>query len=255
MYHFNPGGNRSGREFLEQCVAIEADSAEAHTALYYCNITDYMERWVGDRKASFERALTHARRAIECAPNDSATHAAYAECAMFRAAFDDAEAHAQRAVELNPNNPIALTTASDVQRALGKMQAAFELAESARRLDPYHPWVGWVLGTVYLSVGRYQDAIDLLRSMPNPVDEISGFIAACYELQGDHDNAVAAMQTYLDLARKNMVSMPATAEEWRAHWSANAPSKDPADLDILIDALFAAGLGDVPGDDAGSATR
>ncbi len=253
LYHFSPENNRSGRELLEQCVAIEPDSAAAHTALYYSNITDYMQRWVDDPKVSFDRACVHARRAIECAPDDSAAHAAYAECAMFRAAYDEAATHAQRAIRLNPGNPNALSTASDVQRALGNLDTALELAESARRLDLYHPWIGWVLGSVYLSAGRYQEAIEQFRSMPNPVDEISGFIAACYELQGDHDNAVAAMQTYLELARKNMVSMPGTAVEWRAHWSANAPSKNPADLDVLIDALFAAGLGDLPEKGVGNA--
>ncbi len=132
------------------------------------------------------------------------------------------------------------------------MEAALELAESCRRLDPYHPWIGWVLGTVYLAVERYEDAIEVFRTMPNPVDEISGLVAACYELLGDHDSAVEAMNKYLGLARKNMVSMPRTASEWREHWSANAPSKDPRELDKLLDALFAAGLTDAVTENAAS---
>ncbi|MDH3688149.1 MAG: tetratricopeptide repeat protein [Gammaproteobacteria bacterium] len=244
MYHcyrFTRDDNRKARELLEQCIDLDPDNARAHQELYWCNITDWMSRWSKRLDESFERARYHASKALELAPDDSNAQAAYAECAIFRRAYEEAELHVNRAIELNPYNPVALSVACDVHIAKGNLEKAVELADTCFRLDPYHPWSSWVLGAAYFVARRYQDAIDAFLTMPNPVDEVNGWLAASYQCLGDADNATKHMQRYLKIAHESMVNPPITEGEWREQWQRVQPYNEES-TEHFFGALLKAGL-------------
>lgn len=241
IYRFTRDDNQRGRKLLERCIELDPDNARAHQELYQCISVDWLSRWSEHLDEQFERAQFHALRALELAPEDSDAQAVYAECAMFRRDFEEAELHVNRAIELNPYNPNALTVRCDVQMAKGNLEKAMELADTCFRLDPYHPWSSWVLGAAFFVARRYQDAIDAFRAMPNPIDEIDGWLAASYQCLGDAENAAKYVRSYLDVVGANMVNPPRTESEWREHWHRSVVYNEEVS-DRLVGGLLEAGL-------------
>jgi len=250
---FNPEDNRIGMEMLQKCLQIDPDNARALNDIYRCYVTDWLSGWTEPRTESLDHAGSHISKAIELISDDSTVQASYAEYLAFIGEFDRAETHADRAIKLNPNDTETLATISAVQASLGNVEISLDMADSCRRLDPFHPWVDWVTGIAYYRGRKYQQALNAFKNMPNPSDEIDGWIAACYQRLGDHENASKHLNLYLDVVRRNAARFPGSLDEWQQIWHSTAAYRHEAGIDYPFDALCDAGLKQLvktPGDNS-----
>ena len=100
-------------------------------------------------------------------------------------------------------------------------------------------WVAFEL------IRHHGAAIAEFRQTREPIDELFGWLAASYALNGQTDEAKAAMDEYLGRAERNMAVFPGRRlEGWRDYWKWIAAYKNPADLEHLMDGLMKAGLED-----------
>jgi TolB-like protein/DNA-binding SARP family transcriptional activator/Tfp pilus assembly protein PilF len=245
-YHlarFNPADNLLGRKALQSCIARDPECETAHSYLYRINILDWLSGWTEPRATVFQNARSHIEKAISLSDDDSIVQASYAEFLLFDKDYDHCENRAQRAYRLNPNDTETLAILSLVHAGLGNVDLALQMADTCRSLDPFHPWMDWSNGIVYYTGKRFQDAIDAFKKMPNPADEISGWLAACYEKLGQHTTAEKYLHTYVETVRKNMTRPPVSREDWHKLWQATSAAKHDYAGDNPFDVLCAAGLG------------
>ena len=244
-YHlgkFDPDHNQLGRLALEKCVEDDPGCAFAYNYLYRINILDWLSGWTEPRSEMILKAGEHIEEAIRLAADESVIQASYAEYLLFTREYDQSANHAERAFRLNPDDTETLATLSTVHAGLGNVKLALEMADNCRTLDPFHPWIDWVNGIAYYTGKRYRDALETFKMMPNPADEIEGWIAACYEKLGHHTAAEKHLKKYVETVRKNMSRPPATLEDWHKLWQATSASKHDYDSDYPFNALCEAGL-------------
>jgi len=247
LIRFNPKDNRIAIEYLLKCIEIDPDNAAARNNLYRCYGLDWLSAWTEPRSECLDKARFQISKAMELEPDSSFIRASYAEYLIFAGEFEQAELHLDRAIKLNPNDTEAIATISAAQASLGHIESALDLADTCRRLDPFHPWVDWVTGIAYYRGKRYEDALKAFRNMPNPADEIDGWIAACYQRLGEHDKASRHLNSYLEIAHKNMAKFPESLEEWKQIWSSAASFRHQEDVDYPFEALCEIGLADFTG--------
>ena len=240
----NPKDNRAGIELLKQYLATEDNNDLAHLHIYHGYLINWISCWDEPRDEFLDKAGVHVRKALELNPDNAFSQACMAEYQMFRHEWQLAESHADKAIRLNPNDPESLATVCPVYAALGDIDRALEYADACLLHDPFHPWINWVAGDAYYAARKYKEALNAFQNISNPADEIRGWMAACYQRLGDHDNAVRYLKQYLDLTKKHMARFPQTLEEWKSIWESIAVYRYQENLDHPFDALCEAGLTD-----------
>ena len=199
---FNPEDNARSIELLLECLQSDPDNAVVHNHIYQSYITNWLSGWHHPRSETLDKAGYHVRRAMQLDPDLALVQANFAEYMLFIEDWDAAEVHSDRAIRLNPNEPATLATVSAILAGLGRVNEALELADACHSIDPFHPWIDWVAGAAYYRGKRYQDALNTFKNMPIPVDEIDGWIAACYHRLGDAKKAQKHLDLYIEIARK-----------------------------------------------------
>ena len=188
--------------------------------------------------------LQHLERALELDPGDALTHSYLAEALHQSKDFERGVVHARKAVEFNPTladgHSIAATFASTNQQH----DQAIEFADLSLQIDPFHPWAGWNAGEIYRNAGDYERAIDTFRALPHLSVSVHAQIAACLAGLDRLDEAREEMHQYLELAQEQMISMPASKDEWHRFWEETMPYKHKEDTDRYFDLLMQAGLCD-----------
>ena len=111
----------------EKAVALDDNSAEAHTSLAVFRLF-YEYDWVG-----CEREF---RRAFTLNPNYAFAHDQFAMALAFKGRFDEAIAEATRAIALDPLSPQVLVDATVPLMFQRNSAAAKKLARTAAELDP-----------------------------------------------------------------------------------------------------------------------
>ena len=254
MTKFNPGDNLKAIELLDRFLEIEPDNAIAHNHLYQTYLTNYLEGWSAPREDILGKARYHVDRALDLMPDNALIQADYGELLSFTGKLDQAEIHLDRVSRLNPNDPEALVTAGGAYANIGLVDKGIELIETCYRLDPYHPWLDWVAGGAYFNARRYGEALRAFSKMPNPVDDIYGWIAACHYRLGDRTKAQQYLQTFIDTARRNMAEPPAGWEAWRNHVAVWSGPEVGENIDNALQALIEMGMEHLvqsPGTDSG----
>ncbi len=242
LLKFNPEDNLKAIELLDQFLDIEPNSATAHNHLYQTYLTNWMEGWSAPRSEILDKCRHHIERAVQLMPDNALIQADYGEFLSFTGEYDEAETYLDRAIRLNPNDPEALVTAGGSYSNIGQLDKGIELIEACYRIDPYHPWLDWVAGAAYFGDRQHDKALRIFKNMPNPVDDIYGWIAACYYRLGEADKAHQYLQTYLDTARRNMAEVPASWEAWREHVDIWGGPTAVNTVDNALDALCEMGL-------------
>lgn len=128
---------------LEQAIAIDPDYAPAMAAAAYCAALRHFQGWVRPDEDYRDKAVAHAWRAAELAPNDAQ--------ALWMAAFaiwnmaDEIEPARElfgRSLAINPNSAMALTLGGWIEAMCGNTNVGRPLIMRAQRLNPRDPR-GW----------------------------------------------------------------------------------------------------------------
>ena len=229
-------------DYLKRCLELDPDNGRAHAFLYFCYSMNWLERWVEDFETAFKLAGEHAKRAQVLAPDIGIAQVAYAEYLIFRRDFEQAMRYAERALAINPNDSDALGTKAFILCTQGNPEEAQQLAALGCRLDPYHPWCDWILSDSQYLCGKYEDCLQTIHSSKHAPSFVRIYSIACYFELNQPEMARKALQDFLAAARKNMLSMPRTRDEWLEYTINNAPYADSKINEKLIDYLVQAGL-------------
>lgn len=202
----NPKENtQTAIDLLEKAIAIDPGYALPYAELSraYSNLAgnSYI-----DPKIGLPKAEAAARKALEL--DDSLGEAYFALGVLRKNAWDWAEAEKslKRAIELNPSLASAHSSYGSLLSILGRHEQAIAEAKRARELDPARLARDInIVGSLYYA-RRYSEAIDLIKR----VTELSpdaptshSYLGYAYAGNGDHDLAVAAFRTSMNIEGVN----------------------------------------------------
>ena len=182
----------------EKAVALDDNSAEAHTSLAVFRLF-YEYDWVG-----CEREF---RRAFTLNPNYAFAHDQFAMALAFKGRFDEANAEATRAIALDPLSPQVLVDATVPLMFQRNSAAAKKLARTAAELDPTYFFPVMIDGWADLEVGKVREAIPALKkakAMESP-PFVTAYLAFAYGAAGDRAGAMAEFAELKRTARDGKV--------------------------------------------------
>jgi eukaryotic-like serine/threonine-protein kinase len=174
------------QEAAERAVALDGQSAEAHTSLAVFKLF-YDYDWPG-----CEREF---RQAFSLNPNYAFAHDQFGMALGFQGRFAEAIAEGARAIELDPLSPQILVDASMPFLFQRDATAAKALARRAMELDPAFFFPVMVEGWADLDAGHYREALPALKraqSLDAP-PFVTAYLAFAYGLAGDRSSALAEL--------------------------------------------------------------
>jgi len=190
------------------------------------------------RQEALKQAYIYSKKALSMGGASSEfAHMFLGSIYLRQRKYEEALKESELAISLNPNSAIVARNHSFILRSIGRYEDAIEMAKKAMRLDPLSkdPRYAHELAGAYfynrdfdLAVAEYEKALKL-----NP-DFMASYIGltATYSLLGMDEKAHAAAEQLLRLNPNLSLK----------DFSRSLTNKDPADIDLLIDALQKAGL-------------
>ena len=180
-------GNVKAKDAAEKALALNPDSAEAHTSL--ANYKSwYQHDWAGVDK--------EFRRAIELNPNYAFGHDQFALTLACQGRFDESVPEGQRAAELDPLNPSIATDNTLAFAGLGQFKKARDEAQRAARLDPTFFFAQMQFGWIELQQGNVRAAIPELekaKAMEAP-PFVAAYLGYAYAAAGDKTKELAMIE-------------------------------------------------------------
>jgi adenylate cyclase len=228
--------------------AIEADPNNARAHAYYASLCFnlWMAHWTTERERMFEEACRHAERAVALDDTDSLIRCMLGFIKIYRRAFDEARVLMEESLASNPNDTEAKTYYAVYLLSTGQADSAIEQLDLARRQSPFDlSWAPWVRGVAYFTARRYDEAIAVLNRIPEPINEVRGWLAASYARAGRLTEAKASLDKFLQVAKQDMAVYPGDRlKDWERYWHGAVEYRDPQDFEHLYDALRQAGMPD-----------
>jgi DNA-binding winged helix-turn-helix (wHTH) protein/tetratricopeptide (TPR) repeat protein len=165
---------------IERALALDEFLPEAHLAAAELHMT--LHDW--------QAAGHEYQRAIDVAPNLSATRQRYAIWLSLQGRFEDAIKESRLGESLDPLSVRARTTVADVLRHALRFDDAILQAHRALELNPNFGRAHGVLGHCYLAQGRLDAAIDAFGRSGNN----AGNLGHAYALAGRTTEARRVLQ-------------------------------------------------------------
>ncbi len=229
---------------LNQCLENEPGNVRAHTTLFICHLLNYLERWVVDPHASFERADVHISKSLSLDPNIGTVQSFYGEYLIFCKQPGKALGHINKALQINPNDPDAITMKAFALEMMGEFEQALELAELGHRLDPYIPWADWNLAECQIFSGQYEKALETISNSKNDPELLKMYYIVANIKLNRKEPARRALKEFMQECRNSMATMPTTLAEWLQYSMSYTPFEDASLNEDIIDCLVQAGLED-----------
>lgn len=230
-----PEVHAEARDLLEQAVALDPTSADAHALLANVYLAEHRFE-SNPRPDPIGRAMAMAQTATRLDPQNAYAHCWLAIVHFFRGENDKFKAESQIALTLNPNDPEILADVGHYLAFMGEFKRGTDLSRQAQQLNPLHP--GWY----HFSFARYHyDRREYLETMAHI--ERAGY-PHFYWTHLLNAAALGQMQrpeAAASLARIFEIKPDFAARTELAKWGA-----PPHDLEHLMDGLRKAGLDDRP---------
>ena len=246
MLKYNRADTQQALACVERAVQLDPTSAAAHAHAAWCHFYNHMAFWTADPRHSLAKAYEMVQRAIELDETYSFAHTIMASVQWFRRDFDQARTEHLEGIERNPNDFLARRFYGMFLAGTGDPEASLEQINLAKRLNPFDTkWVPWNRGIAYFTARRYDEAITALKQVRNPINEVRAWLAASYAQAGRLDEAKAALDEFIRVARSDMAVFPGrTLKDWEPYWHAMFEYQDQKDFDHLYEALRKAGMPD-----------
>jgi adenylate cyclase len=197
----------AARPCWEKALALDPTSATLNAMLGFVHYCDARFGWWDDRETALGRAQAYGDRALKLDPENADAHITTSVVLMMRRRYDRAVTHARRAVRLAPGSADAATFACFVL-ASGFPQEAVAQGERAMALSPRYPayYLGH-LGNAYRLSGRTEDAIAAFKAYEarSPGFGLADLVIA-YHQSGRLDEARRAAERLLTARRDFTVS-------------------------------------------------
>ena len=226
-----PEIHAEARDLLEQAVALDPTSADAHALLANVYLAEH--RFDSNpRPDPIGRALAMAQTATRLDPQNAYAHCWLAIVHFFRGENDKFMAEAQIALNLNPNDPETLADIGHYLAFMGEFQRGNALSRQAQQLNPLHPgWYYFSFSRYHYDRREYAETIADMQRAGYPDFYWTHLLNAAALGQMQRPEAAAS------LARIFEIKPDFSARAELAKWNAS-----PDDFDHLMDGLCKAGL-------------
>ena len=205
---FTPEHTLAARQFLEESVRRDPQSADGWSQLATILGADYLNHWNGARDNqqaavdTLQRAEAALQEALKADPSVPQAH--FADGYIRRAKGDHQGAldAFDRAVQLNPNFAHAYAQKANQLVLLGRSQEAPPLVLKAIGLSPRDPAIGgfyWVIGRAYFLMKDYENAIVWLRKAVEVAPNFwfsRAYLLSAYALTGRQDETRTALSEF-----------------------------------------------------------
>ncbi len=233
------------KELYERALEVDPKFARAHAGLAELMYLDWLLRGWGLASTGTQiEALTHARRAVECDPNDAEGHAVLGWAHLMRREFERARRHLDMAIELNPNDADICMSRANALAFLGEPKAALEATALAMRLNPYCPdWYVSDKAVIHFIAGNPEAALAIYDEMGELYPHTVIWRIAAAAQAGRLDEARSRAAEFAAKAKRLWEGDPAAGPADYARWLVDElPFRHEADAERLCQGLRAAGL-------------
>ena len=246
MLKYNRADTQQALACAERAMLLDPTSATAHAHAAWCHFYNYMGFWAADPQESLVKAYDLVQRAVVLDETESFAHTIMGSVQWFRREFDQAHTEYLEGIERNPNDFLARRFYGMFLAATGNPGAGIEQINLAKRLNPFDTkWVPWNTGIACFTARRYDEAIAALKQVRNPINEVRAWLAASYAQAGRLDEAKAALDEFMRVARSDMAVLPGrTLKDWEPYWHCMLEYQYQKDFDHLYEALRKAGMPD-----------
>ena len=233
--------NREAIGYLDRAIEIDPDLSMAWSHLAQCHWLDGIMGWSNNPAQSFRDSDTAARRALQLDEADWLAHTMLGLCDMWnRRDYDMSVARLKRAIELNPSASVAHHSTACSLEFAGLPEEAIPHIMTIRRLDPNYANNAALLSDLalaHLQLEQFEQAAAEARkatAIKPDFARVYHRLAAALGHLGHKQEAKAALESIFRLHPEFC------AEYVRSTY----PFRDSRHLDILIEGLVHAGLGD-----------
>ena len=241
---FTKENNAKARALFERAIERDPDYAFAWTMLAWTHWADVDFGFSETPAESFKRAVELAEKSLALDDDQPGVHALLGAIHLLRREYEEAIAEGQRSIALGPNDATSHILLAQTMYLAGRFEEAITLAEKATRLAPLYPaWYLGILAQSYMMAGRYEEALAAFNQLLDrsrkgdipPIWAHLGLTRSYMELGREREARVHAAEV--------LKIDPAFSLEF---WRKNAPFKDPAHLERVLEPMRKAGLPDKP---------
>ena len=241
FFRFAREDNAAARQWAQKAVELDPKFAGAWALIGFTHLWDVTLGWSTSPPQSMERAFECAQKAIGLSDSCAKAYGLMGYINLLNRKFDKAIENGERAVRINPNDPQMLSILGAIMHFNGKFDESIALTKNAMRLCPYYPALFLrILSMSYLSAGRFKEGLatnELLLTRAHkgefsPLWAHMGLAEAYIGLGQDQKARVHAEE----MLKMNPNFLLAD-ERKRLYFY-----RDPAHLELHIDALRKAGL-------------
>jgi len=226
------------RILFERAIELVPSGEFGASDLAFTHSLEAYYSWTDSREQSMQAMMRYARQAVAADDHDAWAHTTLGLANLFALQWDEALAALDHAISLYPNFAPALGMKCLVLSCTGESNGALESFDRAVRLSPHDSLTPmWLMGKfwAYWAPGNYAEALvtaaEFLRLAPdNPTARRQ--LAACYSITGEMETARRLVQEYLQLEPDHSA----------VNIRGRLPARDPATVELFIDALCNAGL-------------
>jgi len=237
---FTKQSNSRAQQFFERAAKLDPNWDIAWTMLAWTHWAEASLGWSTSPAESIKQAIEIAKKAAAINDTLPEVHSLWSNIYLAQGEYDKAISAGEKAIAFGPNNALCHVLLAHTMTSAGRFEKAIELAEKALRLSPYSSaWYLMMIDDAYRMAGRYEEALAIgkqhldrcLKGECEPFTAHMG-LAATYVGLGRIEEARSHVTELLkimpdlslDKARK-MISF-----------------KDPAHVELALDALRRAGL-------------
>jgi tetratricopeptide (TPR) repeat protein len=166
-----------------------------------------------------DRALKHARLAVQCDNGDARSHYSLGSVSMLRGDFAVAKRHYRLTEELNPSDADTILNCAFAAAVFGDVSKAQELGERAFKLNPLHDdWYYPLLSWIHFIAGNYERCFEVGHPYIDVLPEQAAWTAAALGLLGREPEAKDEGAKFLRIIEKCWAGRepfsPRKAVEW-----------------------------------------
>jgi hypothetical protein len=207
-------------KWFEAALARDPHFARAHASIALSlNVMAGVRPGYEKQEADRDRALKHARLAVQCDNEDARSHYSLGSVSMLRGDFAVAERHYRLTEALNPSAADTILNCAFAAAVFGHISKAQELAERAFKLNPLHDdWYYYMLSSIHFIAGEYERCFEVGHPYVDFFPELAGWTAAALGLLGREAEARNEGVKFLRITEEIWVGSepfsPRKAVEW-----------------------------------------